>query len=229
MTYTKKTWTETDVLTLADLEHLDGQYDEISTDLAAHIITGHPTVYRPATDMDQYFWHAENDGDGSTLDANTLDGSHAEDIVGGVASGIMVWWYPENGSVPSGFLFCDGSSGTMDMRNRFPIGASGTISVNEEIGNSQITPVCACTVGACTLTVPQVHHTHTLSDYRQQSSSGDAAAGSGGSTFTNVVDNTNATTDSAGGGGSHTHPGSFTGDAKSLDPLFTYLVIIQKS
>jgi hypothetical protein len=228
MTYTKKTWTETDVLTLADLEHLDGQYDEISTDLAAHIITGHPTVYRPATDMDQYFWHAENDGDGSTLDADTLDGSHAEDIVGGVDSGIMVWWYPENGDVPDGFLFCDGSNGTMDMRNRFPIGASETISVNEEIGNSQITPVCSCTVGACTLTLPQIFHSHYLVDYHDYDLFVWTGDDSSSPPRTTAVDGTGSTS-SAGGGGSHTHPGSFTGDAKSLDPLFTYLVIIQKS
>lgn len=229
MAYTKKIWTESDMIALSDLEHLDSQYDEILSDLETHISNGHPATYRPKTDMDQYFWHSGNDGHGSTLDADTLNGSHASGIVGGVDSGIMVWWYPENGAIPSGFFFCDGSNGTMDMRNRFPIGASGTISVNQEVGNSQITPVCSCTVGACTLTVPQIHHTHTLSDYRQRSYSGDAAAGSGGYTFTNEVDDANATTGSTGGGGSHTHPGSFTGDAKSLDPLFTYLVIIQKS
>jgi len=229
MAYSKKVWTETDLISLSDLQHLDSQYDEIATDLAAHITAGHPTVYRPKTDMDTYFWHAGNDGAGSTLDADTLDGSHATEIVGGVDSGIMVWWYPENGDVPDGFLFCDGSSGTIDMRNRFPIGASGTISVNEEVGNSQITPVCSCTVGACTLTIPQIYHTHTLSDERDRSWATDASSGGAGPTWLNQIDDSNATTDSTGGGGSHTHPGSFTGDAKSLDPLFTYLVIIQKS
>ena len=226
MAYSKKIWGPAEALNLANLQHMDGQYSEIIADLATHIGAGHPSVYRPKSDMDQYFWHAGNDGNGSGLDADTLEGTEAASIVGGVDPGIMVWWYPENGAIPAGFLFCDGSNGTMDMRLRYPIGASSTISVNQAVGNSVITPLASATVGACTLTVPNIFHTHTGDDAYAHVSNEDVGTGGRTATTENL---TTINTSNAGGGGSHVHPGIFTGTQKNIDPLFKYLVIIQKS
>ena len=225
MTYSKKIWGPAEALNLANLQHMDGQYSAIIADLATHIGEGHPSVYRPKSDMDQYFWHAGNDGHGSGLDADTLEGTEAASIVGGVDPGIMCWWYPENGPIPSGFLFCDGSNGTMDMRLKYPIGASSTISVNQAVGNSVITPLASATVGPCTLTVPNIFHTHQGEDDYNSNNDQD----SGYSTVAKDAIEITINTSSVGGGGSHVHPGTFTGTQKNIDPLFTYLVIIQKS
>lgn len=225
MAYSKKIWGPAEALNLANLQHMDGQYSAIIADLATHIDAGHPTVYRPKSDMDQYFWHAGNDGHGSGLDADTLEGTEAASIVGGVDPGIMCWWYPENGPIPSGFLFCDGSNGTMDMRLRYPIGASSTISVNQAVGNSVITPLASATVGSCTLTVPNIFHTHQGEDDYDYAWNQDSGYSSVAKDTIEITINTS----SVGGGGSHVHPGIFTGTQKNIDPLFKYLVIIQKS
>jgi hypothetical protein len=232
MTYTPKTWTTSDPVAVSDLLHLDTQYSEISADLAAHVIAGHPAVYYPKTTADSYFWNAGNDGDGSGLDADTLSGLHAASISGGVASGIMFWWYPGNGAVPAGYYFCDGSNGTYDMRNRFPIGASGTLSVGSTVGNATISAEGTISIGACTLTVANIAHLHTLLDAKSANSVTVASGGFGQPCLNRAIDN--PPTASAGGGGSHAHndlaaPSTFAGDSKSLDPLFQYLVIIQKS
>ena len=162
------------------------------------------------------------------MNADTLGGKHAAAISGGVASGIMFWWNPQNGAVPAGYYFCDGSNGTYDMRNRFPIGASGTLAVGSTVGNATITAEGTVAVGACTLTVSQAWHAHTLPDDRDWVVP-QYGLGSGANQPANTVHNDTTNTDSKGSGNSHTHPGTFAGDSKSLDPLFQYLVIIQKS
>ena len=229
MTYTPKTWTTSDPVAVADLLHLDSQYAAIETDLAAHVLTGHPAAYRTKTDMDSYFWNADNDGAGSSLNADTLVGLHAAEISGGVASGIMFWWYPGNGAVPAGHYFCDGSNGTYDMRNRFPVGASGTLAVGSTVGNATISAEGTVSVTATTLTVANIFHTHTLLDSRDAAHIQYENSGGYSPIAHDYTDNANATTNYQGTGNSHAHPGTFAGDAKALDPLFQYLVIIQKS
>ncbi len=229
VSYSKTNWSAAVPMTVANLQKMEGQYSLILEDLAAHVLAGHPLLYRPRADMDDYFWCADNDGSGSTLDADTISGFHASEISGGVPAGFMGWWDPRNGAVPTGWLFCDGSSGTYDMRLHFPVGASGTVAAGTEVGNSQITPEGSITVGACTLTVANIHHTHNIYDYYSAAQ---------GIVYTNGSRNiypcyssttASATTGYSGGGGSHDHPGTFEGQATALDPVYQYLVIIEKS
>jgi len=37
--------------------------------------------------------------------------------IGGIPSGIIVIWYDANGSIPEGWVLCDGKNGTPDLRN----------------------------------------------------------------------------------------------------------------
>ncbi len=211
-------------MSVANLQKMESQYALVLEDLATHVTAGHPLVYRPKTDMDSYFWHAGNDGDGSTLDADTISGLHASEIAGGVPSGFMAWWDPRNGAVPTGYLFCDGSSGTYDMRLHFPVGASGTVAAGTEVGNSQITPEGSITVGGCTLTPANIHHTHTGDDYYSYHEVYWYTQLAANATVTREIN-----TSSVGSGGSHDHPGTFAGDPTAIDPVFQYLVIIEKS
>jgi hypothetical protein len=227
MAYTKTTWVSNTLISVANLQKIETQYTLFLADLETHIATGHPSLYYTKTLMDSYFWDADNDGSDSTLNADTLGGSHAAAIAGGIPSGFMGWWNPQNGAVPASWLFCDGNSGTYDIRNRFPIGASGTLAAGSAVGNSQITPEGSITVAACTLTVPQIFHIHATTDaYSWQDRK---LSGSNSPYICSSVNNETRNTSTAGGGGSHDHPGTFAGDAKALDPFFNYLVIIQRS
>jgi hypothetical protein len=226
MSYIPTEWGPRVAISLAAMNKIESQWGLVLEDLAVHVAAGHPTAYRPKADMDQFFWSESNDGEASGLGADTLEGVHASAIAGGVASGIMGWWNPENGAVPAGYLFCDGQNGTMDMRNRFPIGASGTLTVGSAVGNANITPEGTVTIAGYALTTSNIFHTHTAEDHHPGNPGADAP---GPLILAANENNQTISTASVGSGNLHDHPGTFTGDAKTLDPLFQHLVIIQKS
>ena len=66
-----------------------------------------------------------------------------------VPSGGIIMWSGSIASIPSGWLLCDGSNSTPDLRNRFIVGAGSTYSV-------------AGTGGSADAIV--VSHTHTITD-----------------------------------------------------------------
>lgn len=72
------------------------------------------------------------------------------------AGGIIIW-SGSTGSVPSGWLLCDGNNGTPDLRNRFIVGAGDTYSVNSTGGTADA--IVVSHTHAATVTDPG--HTHT--------------------------------------------------------------------
>jgi hypothetical protein len=46
-----------------------------------------------------------------------------------IPSGLISIWSGSVGSIPSGWVICDGSNGTPDLRSNFVIGAGSTYSV----------------------------------------------------------------------------------------------------
>jgi hypothetical protein len=69
-------------------------------------------------------------------------------LANGLPSGCIVLWSGSIASIPSGWLLCNGSSGTPDLRDRFVVGAGSTYAV-------------AATGGTADAVV--VSHTHTAS------------------------------------------------------------------
>ena len=66
-----------------------------------------------------------------------------------IPTGVIVMWSGSIASIPTGWLICDGSNSTPDLRNRFIVGAGSTYSV-------------AGTGGSADAIV--VSHTHTVTD-----------------------------------------------------------------
>ena len=230
MTYTKETWISTKALAAADLIHMETQVTEGLSSLTTHDATGHTSTYYTKTLMDSYFWSQYNDGDSSTLNADTLSGQHASAIASGIQSGFMAWWDHRNGAIPSGWKFCDGTSSTLDMRGRFPVG-SGTLGVGATGGNSTITPKGSVVVGYCTLTGDQVNHRHSFVQEDQGGSNGGTPYG-GIYTITaynESFEGVTSITSTVGGNTPHNHPGTFAGDEVDMLPLYNTLVVMQKS
>ena len=65
-----------------------------------------------------------------------------------VPSGVIVMWSGSSSAIPSGWLLCDGTNSTPDLRNRFIVGAASTYAVG-------------ATGGSADATLPA--HTHTFS------------------------------------------------------------------
>jgi hypothetical protein len=62
-------------------------------------------------------------------------------LANGIPSGAIVLWSGSIGSIPSGWLLCNGSSGTPDLRDRFIVGAGSTYAVAATGGNANATLV----------------------------------------------------------------------------------------
>jgi microcystin-dependent protein len=64
-------------------------------------------------------------------------------------SGMIMMWSGSIASIPSGWLLCNGSNGTPDLRNRFVVGAGSTYAVGATGGSADAIVVS---------------HTHTIND-----------------------------------------------------------------
>ena len=52
-----------------------------------------------------------------------------------IPTGLIAIWSGSTGSIPAGWLICDGSNGTPDLRNSFVIGAGSTYGVGQTGGS----------------------------------------------------------------------------------------------
>ena len=76
------------------------------------------------------------------------------------AGGIFLW-SGSIGSIPAGYVLCNGSNGTPDLRDRFVVGAGSTYAVNATGGSAD--SVVVSHTHAATVTDPGHAHTFTAS------------------------------------------------------------------
>ena len=161
-------------------------------------------------------------------------------------AGMIMLWSGASNAIPSGWLLCDGTNSTPDLRNRFVVGAGSTYAVGDTGGSATSTGTIAGTVGGTALTEAQMpKHFHrmvgpfgttmtqgtesafgnygggtpddTAFAYNTWSVGGDAASGGTGTGTSN--------------GDSHTHSfsGSFTGSTNGNLPPYYSLCYIMKA
>jgi microcystin-dependent protein len=113
----------------------------------------------------------------------------------GVPSGAILAWSGSIANIPAGFVICDGTNSTPDLRDRFIVGAGTTYAVNATGG--------ANTVTLATTEIPG--HTHTVSGTT-------ASDGAHTHNVSGNTSNTGAHTHNVSGNtsntGAHTHNGS---------------------
>jgi hypothetical protein len=76
-----------------------------------------------------------------------------------IPSGGIIIWSGSSASIPSGWLLCDGSSSTPDLRNRFVVGATSTYAVGATGGSADAIVVSH----THTATVTDPSHVHLTS------------------------------------------------------------------
>jgi hypothetical protein len=74
-------------------------------------------------------------------------------------AGMIMLWSGSSASIPSGWLLCDGSNSTPDLRNRFVVGAGSTYAVNATGGSADAIVVSH----THTATVTDPGHAHNIS------------------------------------------------------------------
>ena len=135
-------------------------------------------------------------------------------------SGMILLWSGSIGSIPVGYLLCDGTSSTPDLRNRFIIGAGSTYSVNQTGGSADAIVVSH----THTATVTDPGHTHTISVNNQSNtndstSGGDNRPATGSTTLTTNSNTTGITVANATAGTS--------GTGANLPPYFALCYIMK--
>lgn len=152
----------------------------------------------------------------------TLSASGAITASGGftgggiIPSGGIIMWSGSIASIPAGWLLCNGTSGTPDLRDRFVVGAGSTYAV-------------AATGGSADAIV--VSHTHTMQSagahvhtYDQAVNTGPHPTGSG------RFDITSTQTANTGSAGAHTHTidsAGSSGTNANLPPYYALAYIMK--
>jgi hypothetical protein len=76
------------------------------------------------------------------------------------AGGIFLW-SGSIGSIPAGYVLCNGSNGTPDLRDRFIVGAGSTYAVDATGGSADATVVSHTHTATSTSTVTDPQHNHS--------------------------------------------------------------------
>lgn len=236
MVHTKTTWTSTTAITSELLNNAETQYDESYTVYSVH---NHDSSHYIKSQSDSIFWHSGNDGHGSGCDADLIyfagGNKHGSDLVGsGVASGIIIMW--SGTTLPSGWTLCDGTNGTPDLRNKFVIGAGGTLNPGETgrptpagTEEYQIKPTATVTIGSHRLTIQEIAHSHSYNDYTPSGNTQGNGSGSRVTYNTYIKRDTGYAGNSAGPAEGHTHSATFTGSDCNVRPPYYILAYIMKT
>ena len=126
---------------------IDNEYNAISNAISSKADTNSPALTGTPT------------APTATAGTNTTQiATTAFAIANGIPSGCIVIWSGSVASIPSGWVLCNGSSGTPDLRNRFIVGAGSTYAVWATGGSADATLV------AHSHGVSDPGHAHGVSD-----------------------------------------------------------------
>lgn len=151
----------------------------------------------------------------TAAELNLLDGKTAQDFL---PSGVILLWSGSIATIPTGWVLCDGTNSTPDLRDRFVVGADadsgGDYAPNATGGAASVTlttsqiPAHSHTATS-TSTVTDPGHSHTYRLINQDGGSGSStryandAIGTTGTSTTGISVSTSTSIGNTGGGASH--------------------------
>jgi len=138
--------------------------------------------------------------------------------ISGVPAGAIILWSGSTASIPSGWVLCNGSNSTPDLRDRFVVGAGSTYAVDATGGASSVTlstsqiPAHNHSASSST-TISDSGHSHSIpaligtetgsGGTTSTVSQGTSVAASTNSATTGITASTSTSIGNTGGGGSH--------------------------
>lgn len=227
MAYVKIDWTEETAITHTRLNLMETQYDEFYSSYDGH---NHDSRYYTEAEADARFFDADNDGAGSGLDADTVDGYNTAQIEAEVIPrGAIGIWSGSYESIPAGYVACNGLNSTPDLRDRFVVGAGGGYSRGDTGGYATRTPTGTLSIAGHSVTIDEMpSHNHSYDDIHWAGNSprenGVITSAGGGDT------SSGRTTGTTGSGSAHGHSGStIVFDAYNNQPPYHALWWIMRS
>ena len=165
---------------------------------------------------------------GSTL--QTLDNlypilQNAPASAPSLPSGAIILWSGSIGSIPSGYVICDGTNSTPDLRDRFVVAAGNNYSVGQTGGSADA--IVVSHTHTATSVVSDPSHTHTQTVGNAGGSSSNQASYSGSNANFGTASNINAAL--TGITVATTNATAGTSGTGANNPLFYALAYIMKS
>jgi hypothetical protein len=114
-------------------------------------------------------------------------------------AGVIVLWSGSIGSIPAGWVLCNGNNGTPDLRNRFVVGAGSTYAVGATGGSADAIVVSHTHTATSVVTDPGHSHLSTNFGTSNQVGTGTATTSNGTPTSTETTGITVATTNASAG------------------------------
>ena len=192
----------------------------------------HAERYYDKSECNARYFTSATDGTGSGLIAATLSGWTAQSIIdSGIPSGCIGMWSSTKGTIPAGWLLCDGTNITPNLQDRFVVGAGGNYTCNSVGGADLVTVTGSVTIGGHALSAAETPlHTHgTLTDYWATGWTYGSSRNNVEYSATSVNVNATSYTDYAGSGTSHGHTATFAGTSnQDKRPPFYALCYIRK-
>jgi len=166
------------------------------SNLSSPVMTGTPTAPTAAIGTD------------STQIATT---AFVKDII---PSGVILLWSGSTGSIPAGWVLCDGTNSTPDLRDRFVVGAGSTYAVGATGGADSVTLTTSQIpshnhTATSTSSVSDPGHSHTFTGTAPSGGTGDSSriaepfTRTTSSATTGISVSTSTSIGNTGGGGSH--------------------------
>lgn len=137
-----------------------------------------------------------------------------------IPAGLITMWSGSIGSIPAGWVLCNGSNGTPDLRDRFVIAAGSTYSVAQTGGSADAITV----THTHTATVTDPGHRHTQTGVTGVGSLTYLSGGSGGLTPSNT--DTFTTTNTTGISVSNANAGT-SGTGANIPPYYALAYIMK--
>jgi hypothetical protein len=111
-------------------------------------------------------------------------------------AGVIVLWSGSIGSIPAGWVLCNGSNGTPDLRDRFVVGAGSTYAVDATGGSADAIVVSHTHTASSSSSVTDPGHTHNFTVFSNDDPDGtSASSGTTGTAYTaSTVSNTTGIT-----------------------------------
>jgi hypothetical protein len=106
-----------------------------------------------------------NGGTGATTASGARTNLDVAQAVYAVPSGGIIMWSGSIASIPTGWLLCNGSSGTPDLRDRFVTGAGSTYAVASTGGSANAIVVSHNHTFNVTSSGQSVEHNHGINAY----------------------------------------------------------------
>ena len=177
-----------------ELNTLDGYTgDAADHNILAGLATRTVANGGPVTNTEAGYLSGATSNIQEQLDTLTTDlGTTNTNLSAAVPTGMIMMWSGAEADIPTGYVLCDGTNSTPDLRDRFVVGAGTTYAVADTGGLDTVT-----------LTEAEIPaHTHTYVDRSVGSNSGDIDKD-----FNSVTWNRNGmttrTSDPTGGGLAH--------------------------